>query len=188
MRDPAPTTRSGARSLTRASDDDLDAWRGTPDPLEFGYTNWRGERGNRRVQPTRLYYGSTEWHPEPQWLLEAIDLDKGEVRAFAVKDIGSASPAASTEALTKERDRWIADWQAANAECRRLEEDAGATEAALSASLERERAMREALTGLADVMEGDCDVEPCVGSMAPAEHYLGLARTALQPQEATDGR
>jgi hypothetical protein len=69
--------------------------------LEFAYTNWRGERSNRRVQPIRLYHGSTEWHPDPQWLLEAVDLDKGEVRAFAVKDmVPSATPAAG-EALTE---------------------------------------------------------------------------------------
>lgn len=80
--------------LTRASDDDLDAWRGTPDSLEFGYTNWRGEFGMRRAQPIRLYYGSTEWHPEPQWLLEAMDLGKGERRTFAVKDMQPTQAAA----------------------------------------------------------------------------------------------
>ena len=56
-------------------------------PLEFGYTNYRGEFSQRRTQPIRFYFGSTEWHPEPQWLMEATDLGKGEVRAFAVKDM-----------------------------------------------------------------------------------------------------
>ncbi|QCG93902.1 hypothetical protein E6C67_08100 [Azospirillum sp. TSA2s] len=59
---------------------------------------------------------------------------------------------------------------------------------ALDASLERERVMREALTGLADVVQRDCGVEPCAASMAPAERYLGLARAALSAKEATDER
>lgn len=37
----------------------------------------------------------------------------------------------------------------------------------------------EALEGLADVVELDCEVPPCIGSMAPGEHYLGLARAAI---------
>ena len=62
--------------------------------LEFGYTNWRGEYARRRVRPVRLYHGSTEWHPEPQWLMEAYDADKGGLRAFAVKDmVFGAQPA-----------------------------------------------------------------------------------------------
>lgn len=49
------------------------------------------------------------------------------------------------------------------------------------------QAMREALEGLADVVERDCGVSPCAASMAPAEHYLGLARAALSaPPEAQD--
>ncbi len=51
------------------------------------YTNWRGEFSLRRIEPRRVYFGSTEHHPEPQWLLEAMDLDKGEWRTFAMKDI-----------------------------------------------------------------------------------------------------
>lgn len=55
--------------------------------LEFGYTNWKGEFGRRRVQPIRWYHGSTEWHPDPQWLMKAYDTDKKEIRVFAVKDM-----------------------------------------------------------------------------------------------------
>jgi predicted DNA-binding transcriptional regulator YafY len=51
------------------------------------YTNYRGETGLRRIRPERLHFGSTEWHPEPQWLLDAIDLDKSASRTFAMKDI-----------------------------------------------------------------------------------------------------
>lgn len=56
-------------------------------PLEFDYTNWRGERGRRRVYPLYLWWGSTEWHPESGWLLHATDLDKGAERDFALMDI-----------------------------------------------------------------------------------------------------
>lgn len=50
---------------------------------------------------------------------------------------------------------------------------------ARDAALAQVAAMREALEGLADVIEYDGGVDPCVASMAPAEHYLGLAREAL---------
>ena len=51
------------------------------------YTNYRGETTHRRVIPDRIYFGSNEWHPEEQWLLDAYDLDKGARRAFAMKHI-----------------------------------------------------------------------------------------------------
>ncbi len=41
----------------------------------------------RTVRVIRLSYGSTEWHREPQWLLEALDVEKGAVRMFAVRDM-----------------------------------------------------------------------------------------------------
>lgn len=59
----------------------------TVPPLEFIYKNWQGEKSMRRVRPLRFWFGSTQWHPEPQWLLEAIDIDKGEQRDFAIVDI-----------------------------------------------------------------------------------------------------
>lgn len=58
------------------------------------YTNWRGERGVRRITPTgRMTFTSNEWHPEPQWLLEAYDWLKGGVRTFSVANIHSWSAA-----------------------------------------------------------------------------------------------
>lgn len=51
------------------------------------YTNYRGETALRTVIPERLYFGSTTWHPESQWLLDALDVDKHENRTFAMKDI-----------------------------------------------------------------------------------------------------
>lgn len=60
----------------------------TEDELVFDYVNHRGEKGERRVRPTvPIYFGSTEFHKEEQWLMEAWDLDKNAVRVFALKDI-----------------------------------------------------------------------------------------------------
>jgi hypothetical protein len=61
--------------------------------VEIDYTNYRGERSLRRIQPKKLRFESTEWHPEPQWLMEALDLGKNETRYFALKDIHSWRPA-----------------------------------------------------------------------------------------------
>lgn len=62
-------------------------------PLEIGYTNYRGEFAVRCILPISFWYGSTEWHPEPQWLVKAYDADKGAVRDFAFKDFSPANPA-----------------------------------------------------------------------------------------------
>jgi hypothetical protein len=60
--------------------------------LTFPYTNWRGEFSVRRVLPIRVWFGSTDWHPEPQWLLRALDLDKGGERDFAFSQINKPEP------------------------------------------------------------------------------------------------
>lgn len=62
--------------------------------VKLVYRNWRGEISERLVSPRGLRFGSTDWHKEPQWLMPALDLGKGELRDFALKDIiavGSAS-------------------------------------------------------------------------------------------------
>ena len=51
------------------------------------YKNWRGETSVRRILPQRIIFESNQWHREEQWLLEAFDLDKKEIRSFAMKDI-----------------------------------------------------------------------------------------------------
>lgn len=55
--------------------------------VAIDYTNWRGERSIRRIIPGRTWLGTTEHHPDQQWLLDAIDVDKGGVRTFAMRDI-----------------------------------------------------------------------------------------------------
>lgn len=61
--------------------------------VRIDYTNYRGERGVRLIQPERIWFGATEWHPSPQWLLEAYDLEKSASRTFAMLDIHSWQPA-----------------------------------------------------------------------------------------------
>jgi hypothetical protein len=59
--------------------------RGTADQrMEAEYTNYRGETRWRTFTPERLWFGSNEWHPEPQWLLTATDAETGERRDFAL--------------------------------------------------------------------------------------------------------
>ncbi len=53
----------------------------------FVYTNWKGETGKRRVLPIQLFWGVSEYHPTPQWLLHAYDLDKNDWRTFALTGI-----------------------------------------------------------------------------------------------------
>jgi hypothetical protein len=59
----------------------------TEEPLFIVYRNWRGEVGVREIYPKSVYFGITEWHPEPQWFLLARDEDKGATRDFAFADI-----------------------------------------------------------------------------------------------------
>lgn len=59
--------------------------------LEFMYTNWSGETRLRSVEPISIWYGSTAFHKEPQWILEARDLEKNEIRNFAMRDIQGIS-------------------------------------------------------------------------------------------------
>lgn len=51
------------------------------------YTNYRGETSLRTIIPIKIWYGSTNWHPDPQWLLDARDIEKRADRSFALKDI-----------------------------------------------------------------------------------------------------
>jgi predicted DNA-binding transcriptional regulator YafY len=53
------------------------------------YKNYRGETARRRIVPQRLWFGATKWHPDKQWLLDAIDVDKRSPRSFALRDIQS---------------------------------------------------------------------------------------------------
>jgi len=51
------------------------------------YTNYRGETAVRRIVPKSIWFGATDWHPTPGWLLDAYDVEKAAERSFALKDI-----------------------------------------------------------------------------------------------------
>lgn len=59
--------------------------------VSFVYKNWKGETSLRTVIPISLWYGSTEFHPESQWLLRAWDCVKKAERDFAMADISGWS-------------------------------------------------------------------------------------------------
>ncbi len=60
--------------------------------VKITYKNWKGETSPRNIEPIEIYFGSNEWHREPQWLMTAMDLDKGRTRTFAIKDISAWNP------------------------------------------------------------------------------------------------
>lgn len=51
------------------------------------YRNYKGVVAIRRIRPIRLWFGTTDWHSTPQWLLEAVDIDKDALRDFALRDV-----------------------------------------------------------------------------------------------------
>lgn len=56
--------------------------------VTIDYTNWRGERRVRKIVPTgHLEFSNTEYHPDSQWLLEAVDVEDGKIKLFALLDI-----------------------------------------------------------------------------------------------------
>jgi hypothetical protein len=63
------------------------------------YKNWRGETATRTIVPLRLHYGSSIYHPEPQFLLKVVDLEKNAERDFALCDIQHWSDSTQSHAL-----------------------------------------------------------------------------------------
>ena len=61
--------------------------------IEILYTNYRGETSRRKIVPSALRFGATEYHPQPQWLLDAYDVGKQAERTFAMLDIQEWKPA-----------------------------------------------------------------------------------------------
>lgn len=63
--------------------------------VEIDYTNWRGERRKRHIRPIEIKFEATKWHPQPQWILYAIDVNdtlSDNVKGFALKDVHSWKP------------------------------------------------------------------------------------------------
>lgn len=48
------------------------------------YTNYYGVRTTRRFKPIRLWWGVTDHHPEPGWILTVWDFDKSGARDYAL--------------------------------------------------------------------------------------------------------
>ncbi|WP_192799365.1 hypothetical protein [Brucella anthropi] len=67
------------------------------EPARIIYTNYRGETAERTITPKRVWYGISDWHPEPQWFLTAFDHDKNADRDFALIDFGHAQPSAARD-------------------------------------------------------------------------------------------
>lgn len=65
--------------------------------VELHYTNWRNITTKRMITPHRIFFGSNEFHKEPQWLLEAMDEYKQEIRYFAMKDIHFWKPSSQVD-------------------------------------------------------------------------------------------
>lgn len=57
--------------------------------VEILYTNWKGETRLRKIIPVDIEFKSTDWHKDEQWILNALDVEKNEMRGFAIKDIKS---------------------------------------------------------------------------------------------------
>lgn len=57
--------------------------------ISFDYVNWEGKSSTRNVIVRSISFGSNQWHQQPQWLMKAWDLDKNEIRLFAMKDMSN---------------------------------------------------------------------------------------------------
>lgn len=60
---------------------------GLKNPIKVEYTNYRGERGIRTIVPISFYFGTTEYHPQEQWLVKLWDVDRQAERIYALKEI-----------------------------------------------------------------------------------------------------
>lgn len=55
--------------------------------LAFTYTNYRGEVSDRRAKIRKVGFVTCDWHAGRQWIADGTDLDKGQDRSFAVRDM-----------------------------------------------------------------------------------------------------
>lgn len=70
-----------------------------PMTLTFRYRNHRGESTDRTVLPLRIWHGSTKWHPQPQWLLQAYDTGRDAMRDFAFSGMQDTPVTGATETV-----------------------------------------------------------------------------------------
>lgn len=62
-------------------------WVGLLPEMVFFYKNYKGKSAYRKVLNPRVWFGTTIYHPDPQWFLTAYDTEKDDIRDFAIKDI-----------------------------------------------------------------------------------------------------
>jgi 8-oxo-dGTP pyrophosphatase MutT (NUDIX family) len=55
--------------------------------LKFEYTNYKGETRIREVEPLGIKFDSTPYNKDPEWLLEAMDVQKKENSLFTLTNI-----------------------------------------------------------------------------------------------------
>lgn len=84
-------------SLTPEVDDILCDMTTHREPITITYTNWKGETADRIIEPIELWHGATEWHPQEQWFLKALDTAKSEERDFALRDVVAWDPGVEPE-------------------------------------------------------------------------------------------
>ena len=60
--------------------------------VSIAYLDSQGGRVTRRVVPDRIWFGRTDWVPEPQWLLDAYDLDRCSIRTYPMRWIEDFTP------------------------------------------------------------------------------------------------
>jgi len=80
---------------------------GQLEPVSVAYTNWKGQTQERHFVPNHLWFGSTEWHPEPQWLIRGWDTDKQALRDYALEDIGAVGKLGYVDIKTAGCEGWI---------------------------------------------------------------------------------
>jgi hypothetical protein len=68
--------------------------------IDFEYTNWEGRKTMRCARPISVRFGKSEWHPKPQWLLLAFDIERAAEREFAMADMGFEGDALAALSLS----------------------------------------------------------------------------------------
>lgn len=78
--------------------------------IEFDYVNWRGEAARRQVKPMTVRWGTSDWYKEPQWLLSCWDLERKDVREFALANMTNVKqqdrPSTSRSQVWTSNDNW----------------------------------------------------------------------------------
>jgi hypothetical protein len=55
--------------------------------VHLAFVDLHGHREVRRVVPDRIWFGKTDWVKDPQWLLDAYDVDRCTLRTYPMQAI-----------------------------------------------------------------------------------------------------